>query len=234
MFDELLPHFSSGRFNVGCDEVPLGDGRSRAAAAKHGVGRVYLDFLLKVHKLVQGHGRTMQFWGDIILHHPELISELPDDVVALEWGYQADHPFALNAEKFAQAGLAFYACPGTSSWNTIAGRTDNARANIRSAAEAGLAHGAIGFLNTDWGDNGHWQQWPVAYLGYAYGAAVGWCGTANREIDLPRVLDMHAPQQLRPAASVAPQPGVGGAGLAANRRRPRAHRGVRGVGAGWN
>lgn len=192
MFDELLPHFSSGRFNVGCDEVPLGDGRSRAAAAKHGVGRVYLDFLLKVHKLVQGHGRTMQFWGDIILHHPELISELPDDVVALEWGYQADHPFAPNAEKFAQAGLAFYACPGTSSWNTIAGRTDNARTNIRSAAEAGLEHGAIGFLNTDWGDNGHWQQWPVAYLGYAYGAAVGWCGAANREIDLPRVLDMHA------------------------------------------
>ena len=192
MFDELLPHFASGQFNVGCDEVPLGNGRSREAAAKHGVGRVYLDFLLKVYEPVQRHGRTMQFWGDIILRHPELIPELPDDIVALEWGYQADHPFAANAEKFTRAHVPFYVCPGGSSWNSIAGRTDNAKANIWSAAEAGLERGAIGFLNTDWGDNGHWQQWPVAYPGYAYGAAVSWCAVTNRDIDLPRVLDVHA------------------------------------------
>jgi len=30
------------------------------------------------------------------------------------------------------------------------------------------------------------------YLGMAYGAAVGWCLEANRDIDLPAVLDLHA------------------------------------------
>jgi len=30
----------------------------------------------------------MQFWGDIILHYPELIKELPSDVIALNWGYE--------------------------------------------------------------------------------------------------------------------------------------------------
>jgi len=27
------------------------------------------------------------------VHHPELIPDLPRDVVALEWGYEAGHPF---------------------------------------------------------------------------------------------------------------------------------------------
>jgi hypothetical protein len=192
MFDELLPHFSSRQFNVGCDEVVLGSGRSKNAVQEQGGGRVYLDFLLKVHGLVRDHGRTMQFWGDIILRHPDLIPELPGDVIALEWGYQADHPFAENAERLAAADNPFYVCPGTSSWNTIAGRTDNAVANIWNAVESGLAAGAIGFLNTDWGDNGNWQHLPVSYLGLAYGAAVSWAAQANRDIALADALDLHA------------------------------------------
>jgi len=193
LMDELLPHFTSRLVNVGCDETfDLGQGRSKEACEKHGVGRVYLDFLLKIHEIVQKKGRTMQFWGDIIMHHPELIPELPADIIALEWGYEANHPFAKDGEKFAEAGVPFYVCPGTSSWNSIAGRTDNAVANLWNAAENGLAHGAVGYLNTDWGDNGHWQPLPVSYLGYAYGAAVSWAAQPNRDIDLPRVLDLHA------------------------------------------
>ena len=191
MYEELLPHFASTQFNVGCDEVPLGEGRSREAVGKYGTGRVYLDFLLKIHELVRGHGRNMQFWGDIVLHYPNLIRELPDNVIALEWGYEANHPFDANAKTYADAGVPFYVCPGTSSWGSVAGRTDNARANIRRAAEAGLQHGAVGFLNADWGDYGHWQQLPVAYLGYSYGAAVSWYAFGNKDIDLPRALDVH-------------------------------------------
>ena len=74
---------------------------------------------------------------------------------------------------------------------TILGRTDNALGNIRNAAENGLARGAIGILNTDWGDQGHWQYLPVSYLGFAYGAAVGWSLAANRDPGkLPRALDL--------------------------------------------
>ena len=192
LFDELLPHFSSRQFNVGLDEVLLGGGRSKRAVQERGAGRVYLDFLLKVHRLVRGHGRTMQLWADILLRHPDLIPELPGDVIALEWGYQADHPFAENAGRLAAAEVPFYVCPGTSSWNTIAGRTDNAVANIWNAVESGRASGAIGFLNTDWGDNGNWQHLPVSYLGLAYGAAVSWAADSNRDIALADALDLHA------------------------------------------
>jgi len=141
--------------------------------------------------LVQERDHTMMFWGDIIVQAPELIPELPKDTIALEWGYEHDHPFDEHGAHFAASGIPFYVCPGTSSWNALVGRTDNALGNLRNAAESGLRHGAIGYLNTNWGDNGHWQYQPTAYLGYAYGAAVSWAVEANADIQLAPALSLH-------------------------------------------
>lgn len=194
LYDQLLPHFSSGIFNVGLDEtLDVGKGRSAQVAEERGTERVYLDFLKQVYRLVRARGKTMQFWGDIIIGDPELIPELPQDAIAMEWGYEAAHPFAEHTQLFAAAGLSFYVCPGTSSWNTLAGRTDNALGNIQGAAQHGAAAGAIGLLNTDWGDSGHLQPLPISYLGYMAGAAAGWnAGTDLTAIDLPAMLDHFA------------------------------------------
>ncbi len=193
LYDELLPHFTSRQFNVGCDEtIDVGQGRSRAAVAAQGAGRVYLDFLRQVHAEVQARGRTMQFWGDIIIAHPELIPELPRDVVALEWGYEADHPFDAHGAQFAAAGVPFYVCPGTSAWNALGGRAHNALGNLRSAAENGRRHGAVGYLITDWGDNGHWQMPFVSDLGLAMGAAYAWAGRRNVDLDPAAMLSAWA------------------------------------------
>lgn len=193
LYDELLPHFSSRLFNAGCDETfDLGMGRSANACAEKGVGNVYLDFLLEIYQLVRQRGRQMMFWGDIINQHPELIPRLPADVVPLEWGYEAEHPFDAHCQRYAEAGLTYYVCPGTSSWNSISGRTDNALANLRSAAQAGLAHGATGYLVTDWGDNGHWQPLPVSYLGFAAGAGYAWAYQPNLELDVAQVVSRFA------------------------------------------
>jgi hypothetical protein len=192
LYTELLPCFSSALFNVGCDETfDLGQGKNRERCDRLGKGRVYLDFLLKIHGLVARHGRTMLYWGDIIMQHPDLVAELPREAVALEWGYEADHPFDEHGARFHASGVPWWVCPGTSSWNSIAGRTDNCLGNLRSAARAGLAHGASGFLNTDWGDNGHWQVLPVSFHGLAAGAALSWCLEANGESDFVRELDAH-------------------------------------------
>ncbi len=190
LFDELLPHFSSRQVNVGCDEtVDLGQGRSKEAVEKVGEGRVYLDFLMKIYREVKARGHTMMFWGDIIVQHPDLVPELSRDVIALEWGYDISHPFDAHGKIFAASGVPFYVCPGTSTWNTIAGRTENAMGNLRNAAENGIKHGAVGFLNTDWGDNGHWQPLPASYLGFAYGAAVSWAYETNRDVDIVAALN---------------------------------------------
>ena len=203
LYDQLLPNFRSRLFNVGLDEtIDLGCGRSRAECQARGTERVYLDFLREVHARVQRRGHRLQFWGDIIVKRPELIAELPRDAIALEWGYEADHPFTEHLELFRRAGLEFYVCPGTSSWNSIAGRSDNAILNLARAAQQGQAAGALGLLTTDWGDHGHLQPLPVSYLGLLLGAGFSWnVASAERplELDVAGLLDRHA---FRDPASV--------------------------------
>jgi hypothetical protein len=206
LFDELLPHFSCRYFNVGCDETwDLGRGQSKRACAAKGKGRVYLDFLKKIQHEVSIRDRQMMFWGDIILHHPELIRDLPNNVIALNWGYEADHPFKKEAALFAKSKIPFYVCPGTSTWMTLIGRHDNAFANLKFAAEAGRKNGAVGYLNTDWGDGGHPQPLAVSYLPYLLGAAVSWCSQSFEESMLIPVLSrdvFHDPTQCAAKAAL--------------------------------
>ena len=190
MYDDLLPYFTSSLFNVGCDETyELGLGKSKAEADSAGKGQLYLSFLQKIHKLAAARGKTMQFWGDIIIQHPELIPQLPKDIIAMEWGYSAGHPFEADTLKFREAEIPFYVCPGTSSWNSLTGRTDNMLANLRSAAVHGKTNGAAGYLITDWGDFGHWQHLPVSYAGFIYGAALSWNVENNLDADIAGYLN---------------------------------------------
>ena len=185
LHDELLPNFSSQFFNVGGDETwDLGKGQSKKLCEKKGKGRVYLDFLRQIHREVSQRGKRMMFWGDIILKYPKLIPELAKlgkadrqvshTIIALNWGYEAGHPFAKEAAQFAKAKIPFYICPGTSTWQTLLGKHDNALANLRAAAKAGKKFGAIGLLNTDWGDGGHPQPLAVSWPMLAAGAALAW------------------------------------------------------------
>ncbi len=173
LLDEYLPYFSSKSINVGCDEpFDVGQGKNKELVEKVGRGRVYLDFVKKIYDEVTARGRKTQIWGDIIIEYPDLIPELPGDITVMEWGYEATHPFDEHGAHFAKAGLQYYVCPGTASWNSIAGRTENALGNLINAAENGMKHGATGYLNTDWGDNGHWQTLTGQLLGFCDGGCL--------------------------------------------------------------
>lgn len=215
LLEELMPHFRSRRVNIGCDETfELGRGRSKQRVEEQGRGRVYLEFLLQLLEIVHESGREALFWGDMLRSHPELVAELPrKDTIALAWHYEApldtdaipasilegfsDFGFSENFLKgfrgqvpaFADAGIPFWVCPGTSSWNSLVGRLPNARANLLDAAEVGLASGASGYLITDWGDNGHLQPPSVSLPPLAFGAALAWCLEANRELEVAPLLD---------------------------------------------
>ena len=189
LYDELLPNFSSAFFNIGGDETwDLGKGQSKKLCEAQGKGRVYFDFIKKLHREVAARDKKIMFWGDIILKHPELICELPKNIIALTWGYEAGHPFAKEAAQFAKAKVPFYVCPGTSTWQTLIGKHDNALANLRAAAKAGKKFGALGFLNTDWGDGGHPQPLAVSWPLFAAGAALAWNASALDEAKVLAVL----------------------------------------------
>jgi hexosaminidase len=176
LHDVLLPLFDSPMANIGCDETfELGQGASKDECARHGMPVVYTDFVRKIAGHVRDrHGKTPQFWADVLINHPERLGDLPKEMIALAWGYEADSPYARDTERCRASGLQFYVCPGSSSWNSFGGRSANMVANIREAAVQGQANGAMGFLLTDWGDNGHLQQEPVTWPALAWSALNAW------------------------------------------------------------
>lgn len=220
LLDELLPNFTSRRVNIGCDEpFELGRGASRDEVARRGREAVYFEHLLRLIGPLADQGYEVQFFADVVRDAPELLGALPDAAVPLAWTYEAPvgqgrkpppvrpeaaddlaragidleahRGFAAQVAPLAEAGAPFWVVPGTSSWNSLIGRIDNAVGNLRDAAEVGTAHGATGYLITDWGDNGHFQPPSISFGPLLFGGAVSWSLSGNRDLDLPAMLDRY-------------------------------------------
>ncbi|MFO7923394.1 MAG: family 20 glycosylhydrolase [Bacteroidales bacterium] len=190
MTDDILPYFSSGYFNANLDEpFELGKCKNRELAGEVGVGKLYVDFVTELNNYISSKGRKMMMWGDIVTKHPEIIPQIPGDVVLLEWGYEHMHPYETNCRRYDEAGLNYMVCPGTSSWTTITGRTENMKGNIANAVGNGIKYNAKGMLLTDWGDMGHWQYWPVSYAPFVYGAALSWNYESRDDLPLATFLN---------------------------------------------
>jgi hypothetical protein len=184
LYSEFVPLFEAEDFNVCCDEtLELGKGRSKKRADRIGTGRIYLEFLLKIYRLCQKHGKRMNAWADIVLKYPELLSKLPHDIVLLNWEYEQNGANIERTKEIAQAGIDFMVCPGTSSWLTHGSRLPNSMGNVKNFAQQGRKFHAEGLLNTDWGDNGHRNFLGVSLHSFAHGAACAWNGKA---VDNPK------------------------------------------------
>lgn len=180
LLGQLLPCFSSGLVNINCDETAdVGQGRSREEVARRGVPAVYFDYVGKVVEAVRRHNFRPMFWADIALKYPESVGLIPQDLLALAWGYEPDAPFENWCHTLRAAGREVWVCPGTSSWRSITGRTTERRGNIGAAVKAGAACGASGVLTCDWGDLGHRQVWSVSFNALAYAADAAWHGTTE-------------------------------------------------------
>ncbi|MGH9028742.1 MAG: family 20 glycosylhydrolase, partial [Acidimicrobiales bacterium] len=181
LLEELSGVVPGTRFHVGLDEP------WQLSAERRTEWSQWVSSLRACREL---DGREMLVWGDFLATHPELLAALPDSVTVCEWGYESNHPFSQRAENLAGAGLAFWTCPGTSSWMSVLGRATNAVDNCRSAAVSALGAGASGLLVTDWGDFGHLQHLPVSDHGLAACAAFSWCMEANRGLDAAAIGDL--------------------------------------------
>lgn len=179
LYSEFLPLFDAVDFNVCCDETwELGKGRSADEAKRVGLGRVYLGFLLKLRDLCGKYGKRMNAWADIVLEHPEMLGDLPKDIVMLNWDYAADGSRIPRTKEIVDAGLPLVVCPGTNAWISHGSRLADAIANVARFAAEGREQGAEGLLNTDWGDGGHRNPLGASLHGFAHGAAHSWHGQA--------------------------------------------------------
>ena len=70
----------------------------------------------------------------IALSHPDAVARIPEDVIALAWGYEPDSDFFRWMQVLGDAGREAWVCPGTSSWRTMLGRSWERNANLAVAA----------------------------------------------------------------------------------------------------
>lgn len=178
LIEEFMPLFTSEYFNIGADETfDLGKGRSRERADKVGVKRLYIDYVRELCEFLVAKGKKPMFWGDIVCDFPEVIAELPQETICLNWGYAADQSEE-STRKLAEAGAVLYNCPGVSGWNQFVNRLDVAYENIRRMCTYARQYHTEGILTTDWGDYGHINHPDFGIPGRIYGAAFSW----NRNI----------------------------------------------------
>ncbi len=178
LIDEYVPLFSSDQFNLCADETfDLGKGRSKAAVERTGLDSVYIGYVKSLSEYLLQKGKRPMFWGDIICGFPEAISQLPKEMICLNWGYDPDQSED-STRQLHQAGAVQYICPGVSGWNRFINRTDFAYENIKRMCTYAHKYHALGVLNTDWGDFGHVNHPEFSLPGMIYGAAFSW----NREI----------------------------------------------------
>lgn len=178
--EDMLEVYDSPNFNVNLDEA---FGLEEAS--------LYADWASFMNSLCKKHGKRMLMWSDMINVYPQLQKMLPKNAILLDWGYEDHYPFNIECSILKESGYDFWVCPGTSSWCSISGRTDNMIGNTNKALDCALKYGAKGIIATDWGDAGHWQTFPIAVGGIAYIGLTAWLGKPLAKEELSSYLNTH-------------------------------------------
>lgn len=179
LINQYAPHFDSDTFNICCDETfDLKQYQTKGLD----VGAIYLEFVKKIIAHIRTFDKKVMLWGDILLEHPEAITELPDDILLLNWYYDDDlAKMEQKISKFAEFGRKQIVCPGTATWNRLCENVDIEEINIFKMIEIGYSYGALGVLNTNWGDWGNACSLELGMYGMVLGAEKSW--SVNTALD---------------------------------------------------
>jgi len=171
MLRQYIPLFSSRYFNICCDEtMDLCNGKN----AGRDKGEAYFHHVAKLIDIVRSYGKTVMMWGDECMARPELSKErLPSDTIVLNWCYRKEVNEWIPKHFFEQ-GFSQIVCPGTTSWENFIENIDVSVGNISSFAAHAKKYGALGILNTNWGDFGHVCPFNCNLYGLLFGAEKSW------------------------------------------------------------
>lgn len=170
LIKQYAPNFESDYFNICCDET-----NDLVVYAKEGkdVGKIYVDFVKQIIGHVKEQGKKVMMWSDVLYKHPEAIDDIPEDTIFLNWEYEAA-PNEEKIRKFSESGRKQVVCPGTTTWNRFCEDVNISEKNISLMAEYGYKYGALGVLNTNWGDWGNICSIELAMFGLALSAEKSW------------------------------------------------------------
>jgi hypothetical protein len=174
LLSEIAPAFSSSYFNMAADEsFDVGLGASKRLVDSLGVDVVHAAYYKRVYDILKSLDKKVLMYGDIILKNPQILSEIPKDIIIVDWQYEGtfDYP---EVQKFRNAGFRFIVSPAV--WNFTGPFPNfyNSYANIQYFTSEGYKAGAVGVIVSTWNDNGAAELRELNYPGYAWGAECAW------------------------------------------------------------
>ncbi len=174
LIDDLAPQFDSPYFHAGLDESwDVGKGLSRIYVERYNTAVVHAEHYRKLFQMLKKHGKKMIMYGDIILRNPEILTQLPKDILIMDWHYGASDDYP-SVEFFKRAGRQFLVSPGVSDWRRIFPDMANAFVNIQHLTQKGAQYGALGSIVSTWGDYGGANFKELDWPGFAFAGACAW------------------------------------------------------------
>ncbi len=178
LIDQYAPNFTSEYFNICGDETF--DLLKQCEESGEDVAELYVGFVNKTISHLKSKGKKIMMWFDILVKHPEAVHNLPEDTIFLNWDYSPDVTDR-DATKIRRMGRKQIVCPGTWTWTRLCEDVQTAVPNIIKMIDYGYQNGAIGVLNTNWGDHANPCSIELALYGMVLGAAKSW--TVDTAVD---------------------------------------------------
>lgn len=184
LWRDVLDAFSGPVVNI-CGDEPhdLGRGKNAERLPPTERAAAYRRHIARTVEFVQAAGRRAQMWSDVLVQQADQTDRWSDglsrEITLLHWGYDSAARYEMT-RRLIDEGFDTFVCPGTTGWKRVLNAIGLAERNICDFARIGETVGAVGLLNTDWGDHGHFNLLGCSAHGIALGAACGWSGGSER------------------------------------------------------
>ena len=169
-------------FIINCDETEqLGTGRAKALVDRIGADQVYVDHINRCYQLVKdlkdlkdpNPTTRIAMWGDIVAKNPEMMKQLPEDMVYIMWAYEPLDSYDHLIRPFKEHGNPFWVAPSLSHSSNMIPAPQRYMKNIANLARDGWRNGAEGLMNTCWDDNGE-ALFDNCWHGLFWSAEMAW------------------------------------------------------------
>ena len=176
MYEHAVIGFNHPWIHIGCDEVDITEcERCGSAFGKISSSEWILKHLLQCRDLVMKRGKRVALWGDMLLHYPEIVNNLPTtNTIIFDWHYNPD----VTKESsifFKEKGFEVIASPALVCYPHMIMPDEHNFQNISNFTRIARENDLMGVNTTIWIPTRYMSD--VLWHGIAYAADHAWSGS---------------------------------------------------------
>jgi hypothetical protein len=172
---EIATLFPSPYLHIGGDEsFDAGLEKSKIQAIQlGGLANLHSTHYKRVYAMCKKYNKQVMMYGDMFLKHPEMLKQLPKDIIIMDWQYRAQASYP-SVNLFKEAGFKYTVSPTAFNFKSVFPLHYNSFPNVYEYTKTGLHNQARGMINTNWGDLGSETFKELLYYNYAWSAECSW------------------------------------------------------------